>query len=150
MIGQLQLHQVHLQLVVAEHSHHHQDHLQCQYNRNYCPSQGHPIEESGHKEKFYFQILVDMRLQTKRRFCSCGGVICLYKDRVSHVSIYTETGPIMIEHLESRCKDCNKGYFYGYTSDSTMEDQLNTVNSKKHCKLYEEDCLEAEVNNYLF
>ena len=56
----------------------------------------------------------------------------------------------MIEHLESRCKDCSKGYFYGYTSDTSVDDQLNTVNSKKHCKLYEEDCLEAEVDIYGF
>lgn len=86
-----------------------------------------------------------MRLQSKRKFCSCGGAILRYKERFSQVTIYTETGPIMVEHLECRCKECNKGFFYGYTSDSSSEDQECKSTSKRNFKIYDEDCLEAEV-----
>ena len=91
-----------------------------------------------------------MRLQTKRKFCSCGGAIVQYRDRYSEVTIYTQTGPIMVEHLECRCRVCNKGYFYGYSSDSSGEDHERAEHSvnyrKRHIKVYEEDCLEAVVS----
>ena len=87
-----------------------------------------------------------MRLKTSRKFCTCGGTIAHYKERYSNVTIYTQTGPIRMDHLESRCKTCNKGWYYGYTSDCSSEDQKGgTVSYKKQFKIYEEDCLESEV-----
>ena len=85
-----------------------------------------------------------MRLQTKRKFCSCGGTIAHYRNRVSSLTIYTETGPLAAEHLECRCKKCNKGYFYGYATDTVVEEEESS-NAKKQYKLYDEDCLECEV-----
>ena len=91
-----------------------------------------------------------MRLQTSRRFCTCGGTIAHYKERFSNVTIYTQTGPIMMEPLESRCKSCNKGWYYGYTSDISSEDKKGgIVNHKKQFKIYDEDCLESEVIFFL-
>ena len=68
-----------------------------------------------------------------------------YKDRSSKVTIYTQSGPILAEHLECRCKKCNKGHFYGYTSDQSGEEDQGLNVSKKMLKYYDEDCLEAEV-----
>ena len=90
-----------------------------------------------------------MRIQTKRKYCVCGGILGQHRDRASQVTIYTESGPILVEHIESRCKTCNKGYFYGYTSDCTGDDlekaEEEVLNKKRQFKYYEEDCLEAEV-----
>ena len=72
---------------------------------------------------FYYFLEVAMRLETKRKFCLCGGVILRYKDRLAQITVYTETGPIMMEHLESRCRKCSRGYFYGYASESGGDDQ---------------------------
>ena len=70
-----------------------------------------------------------------------------YKERSSHVTLYTQSGPIKADHVECRCRECSKGYYYGYTCDSSMEEQEmgEKVASKKMFKTYEEDCLEAEV-----
>ena len=90
-----------------------------------------------------------MRLQTKRKWCVCGGVLGQHKDRSSKVTIYTESGPILVEHLECRCRTCSKGYFYGYTSDCSGDDQEKAEmnDRKRQFKYYEEDCLEAEVGS---
>ena len=97
---------------------------------------------------FYDISEVAMRLETKRKFCFCGGAILRFKDRQAQITVYTETGPIRMEHLESRCRKCKKGYFYGYTSESAEDDQEKPEKmhvTKQHMKMYEEDCLEAEV-----
>ena len=86
-----------------------------------------------------------MRLQTRRRFCSCGGTIVHHRERSSKVTIYTETGPISAEHLECRCKSCSRGYFYGYATD-TVEDDDEDSSTRKQYKYYEEDCLESKVS----
>ena len=84
-----------------------------------------------------------MRLKTRQKFCSCGGMIAQHKNRLSRVTIYTATGPFEAEHLEYRCKQCGKGYFYGYSTDSVdKEDE-----TKQLYKLYDEDCLECEVSS---
>ena len=82
-----------------------------------------------------------MRLNTKRKFCSCGGTIALV-GRSSLVTIYTENGALEAEHLEARCRKCRKGYFFGYSSDSVDQEDGS---SKKQYRHYDEDCLEAEV-----
>ena len=84
-----------------------------------------------------------MRLQTRRKFCSCGGIIVHHRERSSQVTIYTETGPLSVEHLECRCKTCSRGYFYGYATE-TLQDEENP-DARKQYKFYEEDCLESKV-----
>ena len=84
-----------------------------------------------------------MRLQTRRKFCSCGGTIVHHRDRSSQVTVYTETGPLLVEHLECRGKKCSRGHYYGYATD-TVEDQED-ANARKQYKFYEEDCLESQV-----
>ena len=82
---------------------------------------------------FYYFLEVAMRLETKRKFCLCGGVILRYKDRLAQITVYTETGPIMLEHLESRCRKCNK--CYGYASESGEDDQEKAekgIHTTKH------------------
>ena len=83
-----------------------------------------------------------MRLKTKRKFCSCGGTIA-HIGRSSQITIYTQHGPIEAEHLESRCRKCRKGYYFGYTSEADVDHTDDK--SRKFFKYYEEDCLEAEV-----
>ena len=85
-----------------------------------------------------------MRLQTRRKYCSCGGTIVHHRDRSSQVTIYKETGPLLVEHLECRCKKCSRGHYYGYATD-TVEDHED-ANARKQYKFYEEDCLESQVN----
>ena len=60
------------------------------------------------------------------------------------MTIYTETGPLLVEQLECRCKKCSRGHYYGYATD-TVEDQED-ANARKQYKFYEEDCLESQVN----
>ena len=86
-----------------------------------------------------------MQLQSKRKFCLCGGIIAHFRNRFSSVTIYTETGPISVEHLECRCKKCGKGFYYGYSTDSTEDDDTTKAKTKRQYKFYEEDCLECEV-----
>ena len=83
-----------------------------------------------------------MRLKTKRKFCSCGGTIA-HIGRSAKITIYTQQGPVEAEHLESRCRKCRKGYYFGYTSEADVDHTDDE--SKKFFKYYEEDCLEAEV-----
>ena len=82
-----------------------------------------------------------MRLNTKRKFCSCGGTIAIV-GRSSLVTIYTENGALQAEHLEARCRKCRRGFFYGYSTDSVAQEDES---SKKQFRYYDEDCLEAEV-----
>ena len=75
-----------------------------------------------------------------------------HSDRFARVTIYTERGPVEAEHLESRCKRCNKGYYYGYVSDTAISEPDNDAHcsnstAKQHFKFYEEDCLESEVRS---
>ena len=85
-----------------------------------------------------------MHLKSKRKFCSCGGTIAHYRNRVSKVTIYTQTGPVEVEHLECRCKKCDRGYYYGYASDTVAV--AGEESASKQYKIYEEDCLESEAS----
>ena len=84
-----------------------------------------------------------MILKTKRKFCVCGGTI-VHVGRKAHVTIYTETGPMEVEHLECRCRKCSKGFYFGYASDIQIDDEEE--GPKRQFKFYEEDCLESEVS----
>ena len=83
-------------------------------------------------------------LRTKRSKCSCGGDIRHFKNRFSTVTVYTGDGPVQCTHLEYRCVRCMKGYYFGYFSDVSSENQPDEC-KKTFNKIYEEDCLEQEV-----
>ena len=61
--------------------------------------------------------------------------------------MYTETGPMEVEHLECRCRKCSKGYYFGYASDNQIDDEEE--GPKRQFKFYEEDCLESEVSMFI-
>lgn len=74
----------------------------------------------------------------------CGGSI-VARGRSTLVTLYSEDGPLEAEHLESRCRDCSKGFYYGYWTDTVVMDEEGTSNEKKYFKYYDEDCLESKV-----
>ena len=81
--------------------------------------------------------------KTKRSSCNCGGEVKSFKNRFSDITVYTEEGPKRCKHLEFRCSDCSKGYFFGYSTEIVNKDLKN--DKKVFKKMYEEDCLENEV-----
>ena len=59
-----------------------------------------------------------MELKSKHNRCDCGGDVVSYCGRASKVTIYTELGPLEAEHIESRCRSCRKGHYFGYSTDT--------------------------------
>ena len=85
-------------------------------------------------------------LKTKRSKCSCGGSVRHFQNRFSTLTIYTEDGPVNCKHLEFRCIKCLRGYYFGYSSDVIDKDTSEDKSKRAYNKVYEEDCLEQEVN----
>ena len=93
-------------------------------------------------------------LRTKRNNCFCGGSVKHFKNRFSTLTVYTESGPFICQHLEYRCSDCSRGFYFGYSTEVDLqgkeEDKDDDDVKRKYSKLYDEDCLEQEVRKVYY
>ena len=95
----------------------------------------------------YIMSLSKEPLKTKWSTCVCGGSVKHFRNRYSTLTVYTETGPYTCKHLGYRCTDCSRGYYFGYSSVSEVEEEcLKNDVRRKFTQLYDEDCLEQKVS----
>ena len=76
-------------------------------------------------------------IKTKHDSCPhCGGKIVLFERSLEKgfITLYTESGPKKVKHLEYRCTEhhCKSGLFHGYSI------------KKGGSKIYDNDCLQQK------